>query len=93
MHALLVLEQNSSRSMTVLLTHTGYFRFLPAMKRFTMLSVIYVALCDCCRIQLPCLSGGIETTKALNLELELKTFLRVDANNFKTPLQTFCRGY
>lgn len=57
MHALLDLEQNSSRCMTVLLTHTGYFRFLLAMKRFTMLSVIYVALCDCCGIQLPCLSG------------------------------------
>jgi hypothetical protein len=61
-------------------TRARYFYFLSATKRFTALSVLCidslmwlrtVASCECCRIQLPAYQG-IETTQALNLELELK---------------------
>ena len=100
MYALLILEQNSSHCITVLLTSTGYFCFLPAMKRFTMLSVLCinsltwlrtVTQCDCCRIQLPCLSGDWNH-EGTQFRTRTKRFFRVDANNFKVPLQTFCRG-
>lgn len=100
MYALLILEQNSSHCITVLPTSTGYFPFLPAMKRFTMLSVLCinsltwlrtVTQYDCCRIQLPCLSGDWNH-EGTQFRTRTKRFFRVDANNFKVPLQTFCRG-
>lgn len=100
MHTLLILEQNCSRCVTGSLTNTGYFRFLPAMKRCTMLSILSinslmwlrtVARCGCCRIHLPCLSEDWKH-QGTPFRTRTKRFFRVDANNFKAPLQTFCRG-
>lgn len=84
-----------------LLTSTGYFHFLLAMKRFTMLSVLCinslmwlrtVAQCDCCRIQLPRLSGDWNHW-GTQFRTRTKRSFWLDSNNFKAQLQTFCRGY